>query len=76
MKTLIAVIDGDNGVYGAWLENMEGVYGAGDTIADAKQNLLEGLALYIKHNHHIPDWLRNKQYKIVYKVESTPMLAS
>lgn len=59
--------------FGAWLENIPGVYGAGDTPMEAKKNLLEGLRIYIKNNN-VPVWLRNKQYVVVSRYDSQSLL--
>lgn len=65
MKKLRAIISKGPEDFGAWIENLPGVYGAGETVAEAKENLEAGLALYIKHNK-VPAWLRNGTYEIIY----------
>lgn len=57
---LKAVITGGKDQFGAWLEDVPGVYGAGDTVEEAKVNLLEGLKLYIEENEEIPDVLKSE----------------
>jgi hypothetical protein len=37
MKTLRAILSKGPDDFGAWLENFEGVYGAGATVAEAKR---------------------------------------
>jgi predicted RNase H-like HicB family nuclease len=54
MKTLKAILSKGPDDFGAWFENMEGVYGAGATVAEAKKNLIDGLGLYAKHNQDAP----------------------
>jgi predicted RNase H-like HicB family nuclease len=73
MKTLRAILSKGPEDFGAWFENMEGVYGAGETVAEAKKNLMDGLALYAKHNN-APVWIKNKSYKIVYKFDAESIL--
>lgn len=74
MKTLKAILSKGADDFGAWFENLEGVYGAGETVAEAKKNLLEGLALYSKHNRNVPAWIKNKDYKVIYKFDAESIL--
>lgn len=67
MKTLRATLSKGRDDFGAWFENLKGAYGAGATVAEAKKNLMEGLALYAKHNQEAPAWIKNKAYKVIYK---------
>ena len=39
-----------------------------------KKNLMEGLALYAKHNQDAPAWIKNKAYKVVYKFDAESIL--
>jgi predicted RNase H-like HicB family nuclease len=48
MKTLKIIIERSSDYYDAYAENCEGVYGAGETPEEAKQNALEGLRLFIE----------------------------
>jgi predicted RNase H-like HicB family nuclease len=70
MKTLKAVLSKGPDDFGAWFENIEGVCGAGATVAEAKKNLMDGLALDAKHNQDAPAWIENKAYQVVYKVDA------
>jgi len=74
MKTLRAILSKGPEDFGAWFENLQGVYGAGETVAEAKKNLTDGLTLYAKHNQHAPSWIKNKAYKIVYKFDAESIL--
>lgn len=74
MKTLKAILSKGPDDFGAWFENLEGVYGAGATVAEAKKNLMDGLALYAKHNKNAPAWIKNKAYKMVYKFDAESIL--
>src|SRR5688500_13950977 len=74
MKILKAILSKGADDFGAWFENLEGVYGAGETVAEAKKNLLDGLTLYAKHNQTAPAWIRNKTYKVVYKFDAESIL--
>lgn len=66
-KTLLkAVITGGKDQFGASLEDVPGVYGAGDTVEDTKENLLEGLKLYKEENEELPEQLKGE-----YEIEFT-----
>lgn len=56
-KLNVTICKGEEG-FGAWIENLPGVYGQGDTVEEAKGNLKEGLDLYIKYNKELPDILK------------------
>lgn len=74
MKILRAILSKGPDDFGAWFEDIEGIYGAGDTVAEAKKNLLEGLALYVKHNRGVPKWMKTKSYKVIYKFDAESVL--
>jgi len=74
MKTLKAILSKGPDDFGAWFENLEGVYGAGATVAEAKKNLMVGLALYGKHNQDAPAWIKNKACKVVYTFDAESIL--
>lgn len=43
MKTLKIVIEKSNDSYGAYAENVNGIYGAGDTVEECKQSILDAI---------------------------------
>ncbi len=66
MKQLTIVIEKTKDMYSAYAENMEGIYGGGNTIEEAKESINTSLKLYSNHNN------RNKQdYEMTYKVKPT-----
>jgi predicted RNase H-like HicB family nuclease len=58
-KLTVTIAKGDTN-YGAWIEEAAGIYGQGDTVEEAKQNLNEGLLLYKKHNATLPPALQGE----------------
>lgn len=73
-KTLLkAVITGGKDQFGAWLEDVPGVYGAGDTVEETKENLLEGLKLYKGENENLPDPLKG-EYEVVFTFDVSGFL--
>ena len=74
MKTVRAILSKGPDDFGAWLEDLEGVYGAGDTPGEALDNLKESMALYVKHNVDAPAWLKNGSYRIRHKFDAESVL--
>lgn len=73
-KTLLkAVITGGKDQFGAWLEDAPGVYGAGDTVEETKENLLEGLKLYKEENEELPEQLKG-EYEVVFTFDVSGFL--
>lgn len=50
MKTIKIVIEKTKDHYSAYAENVEGVYGAGESIAEAKESILHSIKLLKEHN--------------------------
>ncbi len=50
-------------MYSAYAENMEGIYGGGNTVEEAKESINTSLKLYHKHNK-----LKKQEYEITYKI--------
>jgi predicted RNase H-like HicB family nuclease len=74
MKTVRVILSKGPDDFGAWLEDLEGVYGAGDTPSEAIDSLRESMALYLKHNNDAPAWLKNGSYRIRYKFDAESIL--
>ena len=53
-------------MYSAYAENMEGIYGGGNTIEEARESINTSIKLYHKHNN-----LKPQEYEITYKVKPT-----
>ena len=66
MKKLTIIIEKTKDLYSAFAENMEGIYGGGNTIEEAKASINISLKLYQKHNN-----LKPQEYEITYKVITT-----
>jgi hypothetical protein len=66
MKQLTIVIEKTKDMYSAYAENMEGIYGGGNTIEEAKESINTSLKLYSKHNN-----LKPQEYEITYKIITT-----
>ena len=75
MKTIKIIIEKSPDHYSAYAENVEGVYGAGDTVEEAKESALKGLELFVKYNEpkNVPAILKG-EYKFEYKFDTQSLL--
>lgn len=72
-KKLSIIIERGNDMYGAWAENLPGIYAAGDTIEGVKKEILQAISLYKKHNTKIPIILE-EAYEIDWKFDTASFL--
>jgi predicted RNase H-like HicB family nuclease len=75
MKELKIIIERSSDYYDAYAHNCPGVYGAGDTVEATKENILEGLKLFVEHQKYddLPEILRS-DYRIVFKFDTQSFL--
>ncbi|MDE3142576.1 MAG: type II toxin-antitoxin system HicB family antitoxin [Bacteroidota bacterium] len=73
MKTVKIIIERSKDMFSAYAENIEGIYGGGDTVAEAKKSILDAIELYKKYNSNIPSLIKGK-YEIVYKFDVQSLL--
>ena len=75
MEKLIIIIEKSSDYYDAYADNCYGIYGAGNTVEEAKKNVLEGLRLFIntKKEEELPEILKG-DYEIVYKFDAQTFL--
>jgi hypothetical protein len=66
MKQLTIIIEKTKDMYSAYAENMDGIYGGGGTIDEAKESINTSLKLYEKYNN-----LTKQEYEINYMVKPT-----
>ena len=69
-KTIKIIIERSSDAFWAYAENFEGVNGVGDTVAQVKQSVLEGIELQ-KGLGNIP----NKDYVVTYKFDTESLLS-
>lgn len=78
MEKLIIEIGASSNHFGGFAVNVDGVYGAGQTLDECKANLLEGLHLLINNREKsqtlVPDWLINGEYEIEYRYDVQSIL--
>ena len=75
MKQIKIIIERSKDLYSAYAENVEGVYGGGDTVEEAKRSILEAIELLKKYNkkENIPGALK-REYKLIFKFDTESLL--
>jgi len=75
MEKIIIIIGASSDHFGAYSENCDGIYGAGNTVEEAKENALEGLRLFIdtRKKEELPEILQG-EYEIVYRFDTQSLL--
>ena len=75
MSTINIIIGASSDHFGAYAENCVGVYGAGNTVEEAKENVLKGLELFInsREKKELPEILQG-EYTISYKYDTISFL--
>ena len=75
MRTIIITVGASSDYFGAYAENCEGIYGAGETVEAAKADALKGLELFInsREKKDLPKILQG-EYNIVFKYDTQSFL--
>ena len=75
MEKLIIEIGKSEDHYGAYAVNCPGVYGAGNTVEEAKENVLDGLRLFVesRKKEELPEILKS-EYDVFYKYDTQSFL--
>ncbi|MCD6011702.1 MAG: HicB family protein [Flavipsychrobacter sp.] len=70
MKQVKIVIERSSDLFSSYAENVEGIYGGGDTVQEAKKSILDAIKFLKKHNkaEHIPAILKG-DYQLVFKFD-------
>lgn len=72
-KKLIITIERGSDNYGAWAENVDGIYAAGDTVEEVKKDIDVAIELYKKYNDHIPEIIKDN-FEIEYHFDTISFL--
>lgn len=75
MKEIKIVIERSKDLYTAYAENVVGIYGAGETVAEAKQSVLDAIRLVKEYNDDkkIPKILIG-EYELTYRFDAQSLL--
>ncbi|WP_027381885.1 type II toxin-antitoxin system HicB family antitoxin [Epilithonimonas caeni] len=75
MNTIKIVIEKTPDMYSAYAENVEGIYGGGDTPQEAKESILKSIQLLIENNapENVPSILKG-QYTVKYEFDTESLI--
>ncbi|MDR2841051.1 MAG: hypothetical protein LBV75_07290 [Paludibacter sp.] len=75
METVKIIIEKSADYYDAYAENCDGIYGAGQTAEDAKQDALKGLKLFVnsRSKEQLPEILQG-DFDIAFKYDTQSFL--
>ena len=70
MKQIKIIVERSKDIISCYAENVEGIYGGGDTLQEAKQSVLDAIRLFKEYNNeeNIPEILKG-DYELVYKFD-------
>jgi len=74
MKTVKIIVEKTKDHYSAFAENVEGVYGAGETVAEAKESIFKTIKLLKKHNKSNYPKILNADYQVRFKFDTQSLL--
>lgn len=74
MKKVKIVIERSNDLFSAYAENVNGVYGAGNTVSEAKDSIVKSIELLHKYNkNNVPTILKG-EYTLVFRFDVESLL--
>lgn len=74
MKKVKIVIERSDDLFSAYAENVNGVYGAGDTVSEAKDSIVKAIELLQKYNKaNVPSILKG-EYSLVFRFDVESLL--
>lgn len=76
MEKLKMIITASIDSYGAYSENIDGIYAAGDTIEDCKKDVFTVIDLMIanKKDYKLPKWFVDKKFTIEWSYDTESIL--
>ena len=74
MKQIKIIIEKSANHYSAFAENIEGIYGSGSSVLEAKNSIIESIKLFKNYNKtRIPKILQ-QEYELIYKFDTQSFL--
>lgn len=73
MEKVKIVIERSNDMYSAYAEDLDGIYGNGDTVSEVKESIIKSIELLKKYNNDIPGVLKG-EYDLIYKFDTSSFL--
>ncbi len=75
-KALKIVIEASKDFFDGYIENIEGIYGAGNTIEACKADILLSLEqMKQSRSANLPQWVRSGDYELEYDFDTRSLLA-
>jgi predicted RNase H-like HicB family nuclease len=74
MKKVKIVIERTNDLFSAYAENVEGVYGSGETVSAAKASIVKSIELLRKYNKNNIPYILKTEYTLVYRFDVESLL--
>jgi predicted RNase H-like HicB family nuclease len=69
MEALKVIVSGGKDQYGAWAKDVEGIYGAGNTLDEVTDNVKEAIALFLRYNDNAPAVLKgNPEIELIFDI--------
>lgn len=69
METLKIIVSGGKDHFGAWVEDIEGIYGVGSTLDEIKHDIEAAIDIYRETHDQIPEILKKDYtFEFVFKV--------
>ncbi|MDR2474388.1 MAG: type II toxin-antitoxin system HicB family antitoxin, partial [Bacteroidales bacterium] len=59
-NTLKVIVSGGKDQYGAWAKDVEGIYGAGNTLDEVRSSIRDAISLYLEYNENSPSELKGE----------------
>lgn len=73
MEKIKIIIERSKDMYSAYAEDIEGVYGNGDSVSEVKESIIKSIELLKKYNEDIPAVLK-EEYELIYKFDTSSFL--
>jgi hypothetical protein len=74
MKILKVVIEKTKDNYSAYAENVDGIFGGGETVVEAKESIIKSIKLYKKYNKNNLSKILQSQFKLKYRFDTQSLL--
>ena len=69
MKKINIVVERSNNLFSTYAANVEGVYGAGESVAEAKDSIVKSIELLRKYNKRNTPPILKGQHTLVYRFD-------
>jgi predicted RNase H-like HicB family nuclease len=74
MKILKVVIEKTKDHYSAYAENVDGIFGGGDTVVEAKESVIKAIKLFKRYNKTNLPKILQEEFKIKYRFDTQSLL--